>query len=179
MTALIAALFVAVMVAANLLIAALGPWATPFVAFVFVGLSMVSRDYLHDGWRHRGGFVVRMGGIIVLAGVLAWAINPAAGRVAVASAAALVVSAAAETLVFDRLYDRPWLVRSNGSNLPGALVDSVVFIGVAFGLSWAVVGVMAAQTAAKLAGGVVWSLVARSTINPDRRRAQRRLATAN
>ena len=154
-------LFVASMAAANLLVAWLGPWFSPVNAFFLVGLSMVARDRLHDRWRELGTwhFYGRMMGVISVAGFAAWVVNPAAGRIAVASATALVASALAETLVFDRLADRPWLVRSNGSNLPGSLVDTVVFTSVAFGISSTTLAVMVVQAGTKLAGGALFSLL--------------------
>ena len=164
--AIAAAAFVSVMVAANLTVAHLGPWASPVIAFFFVGVSMVSRDVLHDSWHGRSDFVLRMGAMIGAAGLLAWAINPAAGRIAIASALALVASAAVETATFSRLIHRPWMVRSNGSNLPGSIVDTVVFTTVAFGVGWPIVAVMLAQGGMKVAGGFVWSL----SLNPWRGR---------
>ena len=158
--------FITVMVAANLTVAHLGPWASPVIAFFFVGVSMVARDVLHDSWHGRTHFVARMGAMTGLAGVLAWAINPAAGRIAVASALALVASAVVETVTFSRLIHRPWMVRSNGSNLPGSIVDTVVFTTVAFGVGWPIVAVMVAQGGMKVAGGFVWSL----SLNPWRGR---------
>lgn len=172
MVPLMVTLFISAMVVANLAIAHFGAWATPFVAFVLVGFSLVSRDLLHDSWQRRRNFTWRMGSMIVVAGALAWAINPAAGRVAVASAVALVTSGIAETVTFTRLVDRPWMIRSNGSNVPGSVVDTVAFFAVAFGLSWALVPVMLTQIATKIGGGVVWSLVLRWTVHPDRRRAR-------
>lgn len=48
-------------------------------------------------------------------------------------------------------------MRVNGSNVPAALVDSIVFPTIAFGalLPWIVLG----QFAAKVLGGFVWSLL--------------------
>jgi queuosine precursor transporter len=152
-------LFIAAMAVANLLVAWFGPWISPINAFVFVGLSMVTRDIVHDAWWESGRFVPRMGAMIATAGLIAWAVDASAGRIAVASATALVGSAAVETATFQGLIRRTWLVRSNGSNVPGAAVDTVVFVTVAFGLSWELAAVMALQFTAKVAGGAVWSVV--------------------
>ena len=157
MTKLTVAIFITVMATANLLVAQLGPWITPFNAFVLVGLSMVSRDVLHQKWHDDATFYPKMFGMIAAAGLAAWAVNPAAGRIAIASATALTVSALAETATFQRLINRRWMVRSNGSNLPGAIVDTVVFTTVAFGFAWGLLAVMAAQAGMKIAGGLFWS----------------------
>lgn len=170
LTAVVALAFVLAMAAANLILEALGPWASPGVSFVLVGMSMVARDYLHDRWSRAGGFPVRMGAIIAAAGALAYLVNPAAGRIAVASVAALVVSALAETFVFHRAIRRRWMVRSNVSNAAGALLDTVTFMVVAFGPTGESLLVAAISTTVKLVGGFAWASLFRVTINPDARR---------
>lgn len=162
-------LFVLSMATANLLVAWLGPWITPVNAFVLVGLSMVTRDVLHDRWAQEGKLVQKMLVMIAVSGLLAWAVNPAAGRIAVASALALIASAATETAAFSALHRHPWLVRANGSNVPGAITDTVVFVLVAFGPGVESLAVMTAQATTKLAGGALWSLL----VEVGRRRGAR------
>jgi queuosine precursor transporter len=159
-----AAIFIGAITAANLLVAWLGPWFSPVNAFVLIGLDLSLRDWLHDRWRDQ---LWRMGLLIAAAGVLSWALNPAAGRIAVASVTAFTVAASADALVYHRLIDRRWMVRANGSNVAGAATDSVIFPLVAFGLFPGVVAVIVLQFAAKMAGGFVWSLA----LSPWRSRA--------
>lgn len=169
-------LFISIMAAANLAIAHFGPWFLPVTAFVCVGISLISRDYLHDVWRDRpGAFWPRMLGMIAVAGLLAYSVDQSALNIALGSVAALTSAALVETGVFFALVKRPWLIRSNGAALGGALADSVVFPLVAFGFGgvegfWALV---LAQTATKVLGGAFWSLIFRFTINPDHKRKLR------
>lgn len=169
-------LFVTAMAAANLGIALIGPWFLPVTAFVSVGIVLVSRDYLHDVWRdRRAGFWPRMIGMIAAAGLLSYLVNDAALPIAVASVCALTGSALVETVTFQMVFERRWMVRSNFSNLMGALADSIIFPIVAFGFGFeGLLLLILTQTATKTAGGFFWSTVARLTINPDRRRALRR-----
>lgn len=169
--------FVLAMAGANLAIALIGPWFLPVTAFVSVGIVLVSRDYLHDVWLDRwgGGFWPRMIAMIAAAGVIAFAVDQSAARIAVASVAALTGSALVETAVFQTVVQRKWMTRSNTSNLAGALADSLIFPVVAFGFGFeGLLLLVLSQTAAKAAGGLFWSSVARFTLNPDRRRARRR-----
>jgi uncharacterized PurR-regulated membrane protein YhhQ (DUF165 family) len=53
------------------------------------------------------------------------------------------------------------MVRANGSNVVGALVDSILFPTIAFGFGAFLLPVVALQFAAKVAGGAVWSFVMR------------------
>ena len=147
-------IFVAAIAAANLLIAWLGPWVSPINAFVLIGLDLSLRDWLHDKWR---GQMWRMGALIAVAGVLSYLLNPAAGRIAVASTAAFVLASSMDALVYQRLIDAKWLVRANGSNIAGAATDSVAFPLIAFGWFPGLPAIIGLQFAAKVAGGGVWS----------------------
>lgn len=154
-------IFVSAITVANLLVAWLGPWFSPINAFFLIGLDLSLRDWLHDKWRHQ---LWRMWLLIATAGVLSYLLNPAAGRIAVASTAAFTVAAVLDALVYHRLIDLNWLRRSNGSNLAGAAADSVVFPLLAFGPFPGVAAVIGLQFAAKVAGGGIWSLI----LNPWR-----------
>jgi len=159
--------FVGAIIAANLLVAEFGPWFSPINAFVLIGLDLSLRDWLHDKWRDQ---LWRMGLLIASAGALSWLLNPAAGRVAVASTVAFTLAATFDALAYHRLIDRGWLARVNGSNLVGAGVDSIAFPLIAFGLFPGVAAVVALQFAAKACGGFVWSLA----LNPWRARVPTR-----
>jgi len=147
-------IFVAAIAAANLLIAWPDPWVSPINAFVLIGLDLSLRDWLHDKWR---GQMWRMGALIAVAGVLSYLLNPAAGRIAVASTAAFVLASSMDALVYQRLIDAKWLVRANGSNIAGAATDSVAFPLIAFGWFPGLPAIIGLQFAAKVAGGGVWS----------------------
>jgi hypothetical protein len=148
-------IFVAAIATANLIVAWLGPWVSPINAFVLIGLDLSLRDHLHDKWRNE---LWRMGLLIAGAGVLSYLLNPAAGRIAIASTVAFTVASTFDALVYHGLIDRKWLVRSNGSNVAGAAADSIAFPLIAFGLFPGVAAIIGLQFVAKVSGGAVWSL---------------------
>jgi hypothetical protein len=156
------AVYLAAIVAANLTVAAFGPSWSIVNAFLFIGLDLTARDRLHDAWRGRG-LVWKMGLLIAAGGLLSYLLNRDAGRIALASTVAFTAAALADAVAFHLLRDRAYLVRVNGSNLPGAAVDSILFPTIAFGglLPWVTVG----QFAAKVLGGFVWSLVLRGRVH--------------
>lgn len=159
--ALISIYFVSI-VAANLLVAG-HPERSPYIAFLIIGLILIVRDRLHCQWEGRS-LALRMGSLIVAAGALSFALQPMAGRIAIASVAAFVTAEVLDSAAFHWLREMPWFKRSNLSNLPSAAADSAIFILVAFGPLW---GLIALQFFAKLAGGFVWSAV----LAPRHRRA--------
>ena len=157
---MMAIVYVACFVAANLIVSRFGAWVAPINAFALVGLGLVARDVQHDRWRGRMLWA-KMLGLVVASGLISAAINPESGRIAVASFVAVVFMGAFDAAVYAAFGGRPFMVRSNASNAVGAVIDSVVFLTLAFGFAWGPVLVMAA---AKIAGGLFWSLIAHKTI---------------
>jgi uncharacterized PurR-regulated membrane protein YhhQ (DUF165 family) len=138
------------MTIANLLVVAFGPAITPVNAFFLIGLDLALRDWLHIKLSAK-----KMLGLIVATGAITYALNPAAGQIAIASAVAFTAAAFIDWGVFQRLSQQSWIVRSNASNVAGAAVDSLIFPTIAFGVLMP--QIVAMQFIAKVAGGAVWS----------------------
>lgn len=153
--ALLTAAYLVAVVAANLVIAAFGATLAPLVAFLFIGLNLATRDRLHDLWGRRVGRNMLL--LIVAGGALSSILNAGAGRVALASVIAFALSETADALVYHLRRHRPFLERSNASNVVGAAVDSLVFPVLAFG--GFPLGIILLQFVAKTAGGLAWSLL--------------------
>jgi uncharacterized PurR-regulated membrane protein YhhQ (DUF165 family) len=118
---------------------------------VFIGLDLALRDLLHQKLK-----AWQMGGLIVGTGLLAYALNPAAGMIAIASAVSFTAASIVDWAVFAKLAGS-WIKRANGSNIAGAAVDSVVFPTLAFGVLMP--QIVALQFSAKFTGGVFWAYV--------------------
>jgi uncharacterized PurR-regulated membrane protein YhhQ (DUF165 family) len=149
-------IYAAAMTVANLTIAHFGPWVSPINAFVLIGLDLALRDWLHmrlKAWQ--------MLTLIGASGVLTYALNPAAGMIAVASACAFSAAALVDWATFTRLRGS-WLFRANGSNVAGAAVDSLIFPTLAFGALMP--HIVALQFVAKVAGGAIWAALLARTV---------------
>jgi uncharacterized PurR-regulated membrane protein YhhQ (DUF165 family) len=137
------------MTLANLSVFTFGPWVSPINAFVLIGLDLALRDWLHvrlKPWQ--------LGVLIACAGLLTYALNPSAGKIAAASAVAFTAAALVDWSVFVR-FPGSWLRRANGSNVAGAAVDSLLFPTLAFGVLMP--HIIAMQFVAKVAGGAIWA----------------------
>lgn len=144
-------IYAVAMTLANLTVAAFGPWISPINSFVLIGLDLSLRDWLHVRLR-----AWQMLALIVATGAMTYALNPAAGMIAVASSVAFTAAAMTDWLTFSKLRGS-WITRSNGSNVAGSAVDSVLFPTLAFGVL--LPHIVALQFAAKVSGGFVWSLI--------------------
>jgi len=154
MTALI---YVAAICAANASVYTWGPVATPINAFLLIGLDLTLRDRLHD----RYGLVGSSALALVAAGA-SYGLNPAGATIALASAVSFALASLADGSLYQALRGRNYLTRSNGSNTAGALVDSLTFPTIAFGVLMS--EVIALQFVAKVAGGFMWSLLLRKWV---------------
>ncbi|WVN41297.1 VUT family protein [beta proteobacterium MWH-UniP1] len=149
-------IYIAAMTGANLLVAWLGPWFSPINAFFLIGLDLTLRDKLHDAWQGRH-LALKIGGLVVVAGLISYLLNPASGKIAIASITAFVCAMTVDSLVYQLMRHRKWVQRANSSNIAGAATDSLLFPTIAFG--GLLPHIVLLQFAAKVAGGAVWSLV--------------------
>jgi queuosine precursor transporter len=152
-------MYLLAIVAANLLAAHFGPSITVLNALLFIGLDLTARDSLHEAWNGRGLWW-KMGFLIATGSALSFALNRDAGPIALASFVAFASAGMIDALVYHRLLHLPRWLRINGSNVPSAFTDSLVFPTLAFGgFLWPIV---LGQFAAKVLGGFVWSLAFRA-----------------
>lgn len=150
-------LYLAAIVAANLLVVQFGPSMSIINAFVFIGLDLTTRDMLHEQWRGRGLWW-RMLALVATGSTLSYALNSGAGPIALASFVAFAGAGLADAAVYTGLGERSRFVRINGSNVVAAAVDSVLFPAIAFGFPL-LIPIMVGQFVAKTAGGFVWSVI--------------------
>jgi len=149
--------YLTAIVTANLLIIWLGPAVSILNAFLLIGLDLSLRDRLHDLWKGEGlwwKMLTLICGGSVITVILNWDALP----IAIASATAFLAAGIGDALTYHGLRDRSFMVRANGSNVTGSLIDSLVFPIMAFGFPplW---GIVAGQFAAKIAGGAVWAFL--------------------
>lgn len=149
-------LYLGAIVLANLTVTWFGPKIIIINAFLLIGLDLTSRDHLHEAW-HRRGLVWKMTLLIAAGSLITWVLNKDAGQIALASFVAFSLAAIVDTVSYHLLRERMYLIKINGSNVTSALVDSIVFPTLAFGvfMPWIILG----QFVAKVSGGFVWSLV--------------------
>ena len=143
--------YVVSMVAANLLVSSFGPVVAPINAFLFIGLDLTLRDWLHVRLTK-----AQMGLLILSASLLTYLLNPDASMIAVASAIAFLLAALVDWFVFVRTTGS-WIKRANISNTASAGVDSLVFPTIAFGALMP--EIVAMQFVAKVLGGGLWSWI--------------------
>ena len=146
-----AIVYILSLVAANLLVAQFGPWFSIINSFLLIGLDLTLRDKIHELW---DGKWLPIGCLIATASIISYLLNPASGIIALASFVAFAVSMVVDTIVYQYLINKSWVVKSNGSNIAGAAIDSILFPTIAFGGLMPEIVLM--QFMAKVFGGAIW-----------------------
>jgi hypothetical protein len=92
----------------------------------FAGLAFTLRDLTQDALGKRTVIAAILAGAL-----LSWALGD--GRIALASGAAFLLSELADFTVYTPLRERGWLRAVAASNVVGLVVDSALFLWLAFG----------------------------------------------
>lgn len=129
------ALYIAAVILPNLLIQWLGiidfaPGRATLeapAAVLAVGLALVARDVLHEV----AGFAWVI--VSILIGTTLSAVLTDNTRVAVASGAAFLLSELLDLGIYERLRGRGWAPAALVSSYAGAVLDSIVFLAIAYG----------------------------------------------
>lgn len=152
--------WIVAVVLANLTITWFGPAVSIINAFLLIGLTLTTRDALHERWR--GSLRLKMSVLIACGGVISFIIQRDAGQIAVASMVAFLASGLVDSLLYQFCIRRSRFVKINISNTGAAFVDSLAFPLLAFGPEPWIIGIIAGQFIAKTSGGFLWSLVLRN-----------------
>jgi hypothetical protein len=146
------ALFIGCIVAANWAIAQFGIIPVGFglmapAGVLFVGLTFTFRDLAQD--RLGRWWIV---GAVVLGAALSYLVSPV---FALASGVTFLVSELADFLVYTPLRDKHWLGAVAASNTVGLVVDSILFLLLAFGSLDFIAGQIVAKGSMTIAAIIV------------------------
>ena len=149
-------LYLGSIIAANLLITYFGPSAAIITAFIFIGLDLTVRDYLHESWQNKG-LMWKMGLLIASGSLISWILNRESASIAIASFVAFAAAGLTDAVVYQLLKNKTKALKINGSNVVSSGVDSLVFPTIAFG--GILPAIVAGQFVAKVFGGAIWFFI--------------------
>jgi uncharacterized PurR-regulated membrane protein YhhQ (DUF165 family) len=163
--------YVATIFAANWAIGAFGPVPVGFgliapAGVYFAGLAFTMRDLTQEALGSR----VVLGAIVVGAALSALI----SGELAIASGSAFLLSELADFAVYTPLRRRNWLGAVAASNAVGLVVDSALFLWLAFGSLEFLPGQVVGKASMTVLALIVLSLVRRRSLR-DSERAPTRL----
>lgn len=146
-------------VVANLSVTHFGKWALPFTAFLLIPFDLVARDVLHEEWKDNSKvkMYLKLFLLILSGGILSYLINQDSAKIALASCVTFLSVGIINTSIFQMLIKKKILFRMNLSNGVSAIIDSLLFPAVAFGIfEWRL---FLSQSGAKIVGGLIFAYV--------------------
>lgn len=147
--------YLAAIVIANLMVAAIGPEALIVTGLILIPFDMISRDQLQEIWSGRG-LKIRMFALILLGGIISYLLNRGAASIAIASCATFIVAGLADYVVYSYI-KKSRFIKMVGSNVVSTTIDSLMFQIIAFG-SFSLV-IASQQTALKILGSIFWAFL--------------------
>lgn len=151
-------MYILLAVVANILVSLFGPVMIPINSFFLIGADMVIRDKLHERWK-KNRLWLKMVLVISVAGLISSTMLPSSGTIALASFLSFSVSSLVNSIVYDSLHKKRWMIKSNGSNVLGIITDSFMFPTIAFGV--VMPEIIISQIIMKSGGSLLWSWVLR------------------
>jgi len=149
--------YLAAIVAANLLVARYGQIALLFTAVALLPTDFLIRDILHSRWEVESKYwFFAMALLVGSGGVITLLVNYSAVNVALASSAAFCAAGVSNAAVYASIALDRKFTRMTASNAVASVVDSVLFPLLAFGtLDWRI---SAGQAALKFIGGLLLTI---------------------
>lgn len=147
------ALYLISIVLGNLLVAYLGPPGIIITSFVFIPFDFIIRCYIHELYSGKKLYF-NLFVIVLLGGVLTYLLNADAKSVAVGSVCGFILATFVGSLVYQITIKKNEFLKVNFSDMMALISDSILFQAVAFG--HINLGVLVAQMAIKLLGGLAW-----------------------
>ena len=149
-------LFLLTIIGANSTIAVLGPEYIGIVSFLVIPIDFIVRDHLHEKWQGRELWK-KMFLLIFFGSFLSLICNLNSWKIAVASFFGFLLSSLMDAIVYNWLKNSSILIKGNFSNFAFALVDSIVFPLLAFGLINTQIFIN--QFLFKFLGGILFTLI--------------------
>lgn len=146
-------LFLAALVAANLIVNHFGSYGLLFSSALLIPFDFVCRCIIHE--RYKGTRLLAvLSALTIAASILTYIVNTQAKSVAIASVCGFIAAQLAAGIFYQCFKSKSYFVKVNGSDLVAIVFDSLLFQFIAFGTI--IPTITAGQVCIKLAGGLVW-----------------------
>lgn len=153
MQALKISVYLCAFILSNFLVLKLGSVGLIFTALFLIPFDFVMRCIFHETWK---GFelITKMILLVIAAGFITYLINYETKQIAFASIIGFTGAQITAGMFYQLAIKKSYLIKVNGSDAVGILIDSALFQMVAFGLiDWKI---FVSQFSLKILGGLFW-----------------------
>lgn len=145
--------YIGAAVLSNFIVLRYAQYGLIITALFIVPFDFVIRAYFHETWRGWQLFF-RLSVLILSASLITFALNHKTMMIAIASFCAFLLAHTSASAFYQLMRKHTYLIKVNGSDIIGAVVDSTVFQLIAFGALSSTISVT--QVLLKVLGGFLW-----------------------
>jgi len=153
MQAIKISIYLLAFVLANFIVLWFGAKGLIFTAIFLIPFDFVLRCLFHETWK---GFelILKLGALVISASIITYLINSDAQNIALGSAGGFISAQIVAGLFYQLVIKKSYIIKVNGSDAVGILIDSIVFQLIAF--SFINYEITIIQFLLKLTGGLFW-----------------------
>jgi len=146
-------LYLLAFIFANFIVLWYGQTGLIFTALFLIPFDFVMRSMFHEQWKGIELFF-KLGSLVFVASICTYLINKDAQNIAIASSFAFLSAQFVASIFYQLTIKKRYLIKVNGSDAIGILVDSVCFQLIAFSIIDPVITLT--QFLLKITGGFFW-----------------------
>ena len=153
MQAIKISIYLLAFVLSNYVVLWFGKTGLIFTALFLIPFDFVMRCIFHETWKGKE-LVLKLGALVSVASLITIFINRDAEAIAIASATSFFFAQAGAGLIYQLTINKSYLIKVNGSDAVGILIDSILFQLIAFNsIDYSIT---AGQFTLKIIGGILW-----------------------
>lgn len=146
-------LYLIAFVLSNFIVLWYGSKGLIFTAIFLIPFDFVLRCLFHETWKGKE-LILKLGTLVLTASVITFIINKDALNIALASSFGFIFAQIFAGIFYQYFIKSSYLIKVNGSDAIGILVDSLVFQFIAFSVILPEITI--SQFLLKLTGGLFW-----------------------
>jgi len=149
-------LYIGAFIMANLLVLKFGKIGILISSLIFIPFDFIMRCFFQETLKGKELYL-KLGGLILIAGVISFIINSDVKNIAIASFFSFISSQVTAGIIYNYLKNKTYLIKVNGSDLIAIVIDSIIFQYIAFNMLD--YKITLSQIVIKFIGGFIWYVV--------------------
>lgn len=146
-------IYLVAFILSNFIVLHFGSRGLIFTALFLIPFDFVMRCIFHETWKGKE-LIIKLGSLVLLASLITFLINQNSLNIAMASSFGFIAAQIFAGLFYQITINKSFLIKVNGSDAIGILIDSIVFQLIAFGIiNWEI---FMSQFILKICGGLFW-----------------------
>lgn len=146
-------LYLSAFIFSNFIVLWFGQTGLIFTALFLIPFDFVMRCIFHETWKGKE-LIIKLGSLVLASSVITYLINSETKSIALGSAFGFIAAQIFAGIFYQLFIKKAYLIKVNGSDAVGIMVDSIIFQLIAF--NSINIFITFSQFSMKLIGGLLW-----------------------